>query len=663
MFRVLLVANRGEIACRIIRTARAMGLRVIAVHSEADADALHVHLADESHLLGPAPASESYLRVDAVLAAARASGADAIHPGYGFLAERADFAEACAAAGVRFVGPPPAALRALGDKREARALMRRAGVPVLPGDDGVDGDLAAAAAAIGFPVLVKAAAGGGGRGMRVVADPGDLPAALESCEREAAAAFGDGRLLVERFVERARHVEVQVVADAHGGAVHLFERDCSVQRRLQKVIEEAPAPAVDDDMSRAMTDVALVAARAAGYVGAGTVEMLLEPDGAFWFMEMNARLQVEHPVTEAITGLDLVEWQLRVAAGEPLPRRQEDIRRSGHAVEARLYAEDPARDLLPAAGRLRALRLPAGFPGVRVDTGIRAGDEVTLHYDPLLAKVIAHGADRAEAVRRLAAALSACELAGVATNLPLLRAVLARPEVARGPVDTGFLARHAAELLPPAGPAPERAVALAALALLLAAEPEAAGRPGGWRDPRSPWASRLGWRLGGGGEQPVRLRDGPRELELRVRYPAGGLEILLPSGPVRASGRLDGERLEADLDGVRLRTTVSVDRDEVLVVLDGRAHRLTLVDPAAGELEGAAAGGLSAPMPGQVRDVRVAPGDRVRRGAPLVILEAMKMELTVAAPVDGRVTEVRCRPGERVDEGAELLALEPEGKE
>jgi 3-methylcrotonyl-CoA carboxylase alpha subunit len=654
VIRTLLVANRGEIACRVIRTARRLGIRAVAVYSEADRAALHVRVADEAVLIGPAPARESYLRVEAVIEAALASGADAIHPGYGFLAESPELAVACERAGVTWVGPPAEAIRAMGDKAAARELMRAAGVPVVPGAPLGDGvDPLALARELGFPLLVKATAGGGGKGMREVADESGLEAAIAAAGREAGSAFGDGRLLLERLLVRPRHVEVQLLADAGGDVRALGDRDCSLQRRHQKVVEEAPAPDLDPAVRRRLCDAAVAAGRAVGYVGAGTVEFLVAGDDVH-FLEMNTRLQVEHPVTEEVLGLDLVELQLRVAEGSPLPWPPGgEPAPTGHAVEARLYAEDPARGFLPATGRLAHLRLPEG-DGVRIDAGVETGDAVTVHYDPLLAKIVARGADRAEALRRLASALGEAQVAGVTTNLALLRAVIPHPALVSGPLDTGLLERLAPGLLPPPGPAPDAAVALAILALLLR-DAEAGAGP-------SPWSRADGWRLIGEGRGRVTLRDaaGEREVEV-VHRRGGGHRIVLGDRTVEAVGRLAaGGEVTAELDGRRVRAAVVRDGDVLSVLGEDLIERLEVVDPSARAEHAAAAGGLRAPMPGRVRSVLVGAGEHVRLGAPLVVLEAMKMEVTVSAPADGLVREVRCAEGDQVEEGAELLELEAE---
>jgi 3-methylcrotonyl-CoA carboxylase alpha subunit len=664
LFSKILIANRGEIAVRVIRTARRLGIGSVAVYSEADAGALHVALADEAYPVGPAPARESYLRIDRILEAARRSGAQAIHPGYGFLSENAEFAEACAAAGIVFIGPPPGAIRAMGSKSAAKALMEKAGVPLVPGYHGERQQpdfLAGEADALGYPVLVKASAGGGGKGMRVVARPEEFAAALEGARREAAASFGDDRVLIEKYLERPRHIEMQVFADAHGNCVHLFERDCSPQRRHQKVIEEAPAPGFDEARRRAMGEAAVAAARAVSYVGAGTVEFIAEGD-RFYFMEMNTRLQVEHPVTEMITGQDLVEWQLRVAAGERLPLAQEQLAIDGHAFEARIYAEDPARDFLPQTGRLRRLRPPpADGRHVRIDSGVREGDAITIHYDPMIAKLIVWDRDRGEALRRLVGALLQYEIAGLSTNVGFLARLAAHPEFAAGAVDTGFIARHRDALLPDGGAASMRVVAASVLALLLDQEAEAKRRAAASADPWSPWHRTDGWRLNGETSQSVRLVEGETAHEVSIRYRGGAVEIELAGTRLaaRAERLLDGAVL-MDLDGVRTRAAVVRHGPEFTVLTDGAAHRLVYVDPHASHVEEEAGGGrLTAPMPGRVVRVLVEPGATVRRGAALMVLEAMKMEHTIAAPTAGTVEAVNFAAGDLVEEGAELLVIAP----
>ncbi|MDJ0944498.1 MAG: acetyl/propionyl/methylcrotonyl-CoA carboxylase subunit alpha [Kiloniellales bacterium] len=662
MFASLLIANRGEIACRIIRTARRMGLRTVAVYSEADRGAQHVALADEGRRLGPAPAAESYLRAEAIIEAAVASGAEAIHPGYGFLSENADFAEACEAAGLAFVGPPASAIRAMGSKSEAKTIMEKAGVPLVPGYHGADQDpqvLAKAAAEIGFPVLIKASAGGGGKGMRVVEKADDFEAALAAAQREAAAAFGDDRVLIEKYLTRPRHIEVQVFADSRGEGVHLFERDCSLQRRHQKVIEEAPAPGISEAFREALTGAAVTAAQAIGYRGAGTVEFIVEGE-AFYFMEMNTRLQVEHPVTECITGQDLVEWQLRVAAGEPLPLAQDEISCKGHAFEARLYAEDPQRDFLPATGRLSHLRLPADDGHLRVDTGVAEGDEVSVHYDPMIAKVIAWDEDRAAALRRLRGALARTQVVGLTTNLAFLAALAGHPAFAAEELDTGFIPRHRDSLLPEAGPLPDAVVALACLAELERRRSAAETAARRSADPHSPWFRSDGWRLNVETHNEVTFLDGDVRIPVTVHYRAGGFVLDLPGGSMAARANLDSEgRLRADLGDRQVTATVVRRASAFTVFLDGRAYALALDDPwAPGAEEESLGGRLTAPMPGKITQLLVASGAEVKRGAPILILEAMKMEHTIAAPADGRIEALHYAVGDLVEEGAELLAFE-----
>ena len=657
MFRALLVANRGEIAVRIFRTARRIGIRCIAVHSDADADALHVAMADEAVRLGPAPAAESYLRIDEILAAAKATGAEAIHPGYGFLAENPAFAEACVEAGLVFVGPPAAAMRALGGKAAAKALMQAAGVPLVPGYHGACQDealLAAEAARLGFPVLIKASAGGGGRGIRVVESAEAFPDRLAAARREAEAAFGDGRVLIEKYLERPRHIEVQVLADAHGTVLALATRDCSIQRRHQKVVEEAPAPGLAEAMSRALADAAVAAARAAGYVNAGTVEFIVEGD-RFFFMEMNTRLQVEHPVTEAITGLDLVEWQLRIAAGERLPFASCPPL-AGHAIEVRLCAEEPREAWRPTTGRLARLVLPAG-EGIRVDSGVRAGDAVTPYYDSLIAKIIAHGASRDEAIARLGAALKETVVEGVATNLDALRAIVAHPGFAAGAPTTGFLAAHGEAILARPPPAPERAV-LAAAACLLGAEAAAAG-PGG----ADPWNRRDGWRLFGAARRTLRLCESGRAIALAVEYSAAGWRIAHAGVWHAVSARpLDGEGAWQVRVGDRaFRAFAFSGPDGVTLTLPGEGRWRFAVEDALSPGLGEHAGDdtVASPVPGRVAAVFCSVGDTVARGQVLLIVEAMKTELRIAAPVAGAVVRVACAEGDQVQEGAELVTLAP----
>ncbi len=665
MFSKILIANRGEIACRVIRTARRMGIATVAVYSEADADALHVAMADEARLIGPPPPRDSYLNIDAVIAAARGSFAEAVHPGYGFLSENAEFAEACAAAGIVFIGPPPPAIRAMGSKAAAKALMQAHGVPVVPGYHGADQDdarLAVEAERIGFPVIVKASAGGGGRGMRVVANAGEFARALEGARREAKGAFGDDTVLVERYLERPRHIEVQVFGDSHGNIVHLFERDCSIQRRHQKIVEEAPAPGLTAERRLYIGEAAVAAARAVCYVGAGTVEFIAQADGErFFFMEMNTRLQVEHPVTEAVTGLDLVEWQFRVAAGEILPLRQDQIATSGHAIEVRLYAENPARGFLPATGTLRRLHLPHG-DAVRVDTGVRQGDTVTPFYDPMIAKIIVSGEDRGAARARLVRALADAAVLGVATNLGFLARVVADPEFAVGAVDTGFIERRRETLLKSPHPAPPLALAAASLHRLLSCEVTAGVGP----HPVDPWSRPDGWRLNlAPASRDLLFRCGETEHALTATAIGPGHWRLGIAGrlhEVRGERGMDG-RLAVVLDGFRCAVRVLHHRGAAAVFFNGESWVFEAIDPLAPPPGAdAATGRLTAPMPGRVVQVLVSAGDAVRQGQPMMVVEAMKMEHTIAAPRDGTVAAVHFAPGDLVEEGAELIALANDGK-
>jgi 3-methylcrotonyl-CoA carboxylase alpha subunit len=657
LFSKILIANRGEIACRVIRTARRMGIATVAVYSEADAGALHVMMADEAVPIGPAPARQSYLDGAAILKAAQDSGAQAIHPGYGFLSENAAFAEACAAAGIMFIGPPVAAMRAMGSKAAAKALMQQHGVPVVPGYHGDDQDprrLLAEAEKIGFPVLIKASGGGGGRGMRIVAAAGEFARALDGAKREAAGAFGDDRVLIEKFLTAPRHIEVQVFGDSHGTIVHLHERDCSIQRRYQKIVEEAPAPGLDKKLRAALGEAAVTAARACGYVGAGTVEFIVEHD-RFYFMEMNTRLQVEHPVTEAVTNTDLVEWQLRVAAGEKLPLRQSQIALDGHAIEVRLYAENPERGFLPATGILHRLRLPPPDMA-RVETGVRAGDTVTPYYDPMIAKIIAWGSDREAARVRLGRALAETGLLGVATNLGFLARVVADPDFAAAKLDTGFIERRRETLLAPPRPASAHVVAAAALLCL------ARGADDGGADRFSPWGRGDGWRL----NQPaaprtLSFRAGEATVEVAARPAVGGWRLQTggESCVAAASFAADGMAV-LTIDGRMRRALVLDHTGTVAVFIDGESWRFERADPLAPP-EGAEihAGQLSAPMPGRVVQLFVAAGDAVRQGQPLIVIEAMKMEHTIAAPREGTIEAVRFAVGDLVEEGAELIALAP----
>ena len=661
MFTKILIANRGEIACRVVRTARRLGIRTVAVYSDADAHAVHVAACDEAYRLGPPPPRESYLDGRHILEVARATGAQAIHPGYGFLSENEGFARACAEAGVVFIGPPPAAIAAMGSKSAAKAIMGKAGVPLVPGYHGDDQDpalLAREAARIGFPVLIKATAGGGGKGMKIVRAAGEFDAALASARREAQAGFGDDRVLIERYLASPRHIEIQVFGDTHGAAVSLFERDCSVQRRHQKVLEEAPAPGMTPLRRRAMGEAAVAAAKAIGYVGAGTVEFIAEQDGTFYFMEMNTRLQVEHPVTEMITGIDIVQQQIRIAAGERLPFKQREIVFKGHAIEARLYAEDPERGFLPSIGRIAHWRMPEPSARVRIDTGVAAGDEVSPYYDPMLAKLVVWGEDRERACATLLAALADCEVAGVATNIAFLERVVAHEAFATGALDTGLIEKHHAALFPPAGRPPALALIAAAVDELAHARGDAGPRHDA--DPHSPWGATDAWWPNSVHHAVVlAFADGEERVEVRLSGPFDALSVDI-------HGRRTGARAERTGDGWMLdtgtqRITARVVRagEDRLVFARGLRRRLRYLDPLAhaGE-EAERAGHLAAPMSGTVVAVPVAVGDRVERGAALVVLEAMKMEHTIVAPAAGIVSAVNFAVGDRVPEGADLVDLE-----
>jgi len=664
MFDKILIANRGEIACRVIRSARNLGIRTVAVYSDADAGALHVALADEAYRIGPAPARESYLRPELILEAARRSGCQAVHPGYGFLSENAQFAEECERAGIVFIGPPVAAIRAMGSKSAAKRIMEQAQVPLVPGYHGEDQDpvlLREQASGIGYPVLIKATAGGGGKGMRVVWEAAGFDDALAGARREASSSFGDDRVLLEKYLTRPRHVEIQVFADSLGGAVHLFERDCSIQRRHQKVLEEAPAPGMDPALRKRMGCAALSAARAIGYVGAGTVEFLLDSDGCFYFMEMNTRLQVEHPVTEMITGQDLVEWQLRVAAGEALPCTQDELSIGGHAIEARIYAEDPSRDFLPSTGNLTHLRTPRENAHVRIDTGVRQGDSVSIHYDPMIAKLIVWDATRAGALRRLRSALAEYQVVGVSTNVEFLAALAAHPAFAAGDLDTGFIERHRGVLFPETCAASDQVLALASLYLLLRRGDEAEQAALASRDRWAPWHLTTGWQMNGDNHHDLTFRDSGATVQVTAHYRPGGYLLDLPGGELQVRGRLNEEGdLLADLGGARMSATVVRHGDDLTIVTRGCNHRLTLHDPLAHAGEQEVEGGrLTAPMPGKIVALLVREGSEVKQGAPLVIMEAMKMEHTITAPRDGVVAAIHFAIGVVVHEGAELLAFAP----
>jgi 3-methylcrotonyl-CoA carboxylase alpha subunit len=662
VFRKILIANRGEIACRVMRTARRLGIRTVGVYSDADRDALHVRLADEARRIGPPAPRESYLDVEAIIDAAREAGAEAIHPGYGFLSENQRFARACAAAGITFIGPAPEAIAAMGDKSAAKTLMEKAGVPLVPGYHGGKQEatfLAKEAERIGLPVLIKASAGGGGKGMRIVRRSADFAEALASCHREAKSSFGDDRVLIERYLERPRHIEVQVFGDTLGEVVYLFERDCSVQRRHQKVLEEAPAPGMTEKRRREVGEAAVAAAKAIGYTSAGTVEFIAEQDGRFYFMEMNTRLQVEHPVTEMITGLDLVEWQLRVAAGEPLPLKQGELAMRGHAIEARIYAEDPQRDFLPSSGRLVHLAFPAQSAALRIDTGVEAGASITPHYDPMIAKLIVWGEDRSAALARLGAALAGCEIAGVTTNVEFLARLAASAAFASGDLDTGLIERCREELFAPKAPAPDEALAAAALAELMLEQDSARALARAAGEPHSPWHEVDGWRLNEESHHDFEFCEGESTYPVTVRFLAEGQRITIGACEYALAGeRMADGMLLVRLDGRAFKARALCDAGDWHVFTPSGYRRLALRDELQGLDVDAGGGSLAAPMPGKIIAVMVRPGDQVEKGTALVILEAMKMEHTIAAPAHGVVKEVHYAAGEQVLEGAELIAFE-----
>ncbi|KAF1704985.1 acetyl/propionyl/methylcrotonyl-CoA carboxylase subunit alpha [Pseudoxanthomonas kaohsiungensis] len=665
MFEKILIANRGEIACRVIRTCRRLGIASVAVYSEADAAALHVRLADEAYCIGgPAPA-DSYLRGDAVIQAALDSGAQAIHPGYGFLSENAAFAEAVAAAGLVFIGPGAGSMRRMGSKAGAKQLMAQAGVPVVPGYNGEDQALATLsreAARTGFPLMVKAAHGGGGKGMRVVHRLEDFVPALESCQREALGAFGRDRVLLERYVSSPRHIEIQVFGDTHGNVIHLNERECSAQRRYQKVLEESPSPFLTPQLRQAMGEAAVLAARAIDYVNAGTVEFIVDPDGAFYFMEINTRLQVEHPVTEMVTGLDLVEWQLRVAAGEPLPLAQAQVPQQGHAIEVRLYAEDPESGFLPASGTLRALQLPPPSAHVRIDAGVEAGDTVTVFYDPMIAKLIVHDADRAHALARLRGALAQCHVAGTKTNLGFLEALARHPAVVEARIDTGYLDRHLDEFTKPGEPPARSLLAAAATAFLLRQQAEERRRAAA-AEPHSPWARADGWRLHGRAPRRLRLQAGGQVHALLATGQDGDWTLEVDGSRFAISGaRLADGVMDLRIDGQGRRVPAFFDGDTV-ELHDGRrrlpVHWLPAERGEGGD-ESSGDGRVLAPMPGRVVLVKATAGQAVAAGAELLVMEAMKMELTVRAPREGIVAELRAVAGDFVEADTVLARVAAE---
>ncbi len=662
-FKKILIANRGEIACRVIRTARKMGIQTVAVYSDADRNALHVSMADEAIHIGGAPSRDSYLVFERVIEAAKQTGAEAIHPGYGFLSENAAFCQACEANDIVFIGPPVGAIEAMGSKSAAKQIMEKAGVPLVPGYHGEDQSrdiIKQAADDMGYPVLLKAAAGGGGKGMRQVWSESEFDEALAAAKREAMNSFGDDHMLVEKYLTQPRHVEIQVFCDQQGNGVFLFERDCSVQRRHQKVIEEAPAPGMTEALRNAMGDAALRAAQAIDYVGAGTVEFLLDVDGSFYFMEMNTRLQVEHPVTELITGQDLVEWQLRVAAGEPLPLAQEELQIRGHAFEARIYAEDPANDFLPVTGTLSFLQAPDASEHVRVDTGVRQGDEVSVYYDPMIAKLIVWDENRDKALQRLTTALRQYRISGMTTNLEFLYNLSSCAPFREAQLDTGFIEKHHSVIFHDSAQMIERELPLAALYLVLQQAQQARQQAQNSNDPTSPWHATSAWRLNEPHVHRFSLRFHEQEYGVAVEQEtlpqATRYRIQVGEQTISAEGAIDGTSLRANLDGYQLRAEVAEHDGHYSLYTQDSALTFSLVTPDLGELDSdSGGGGLTAPMNGTMVTLLAEVGQSVSKGDALLVMEAMKMEHTIRAPADGLVEEFYFQPGELVDGGAELV--------
>lgn len=657
MFNKILIANRGEIACRIIQTAHRMGIRCVAVYSEADANARHVAMADEAFYIGPAPSSESYLRADKIIEIAKESGAQAIHPGYGFLSENTDFAEACEANDIVFIGPPSSAIAAMGSKSAAKAIMEDAGVPLVPGYHGKDQSpdlLRAEAEKCGFPLLLKAVAGGGGKGMRVVENMAEFDDALAAAQREAKNAFGNPDMLIERYLTQPRHVEIQVFCDQSGNGIYLAERDCSVQRRHQKVLEEAPAPGLSEDTRKAMGEAAVRAAQAINYVGAGTVEFLYDVDGSFFFMEMNTRLQVEHPVTEMVTGQDLVEWQLKVAWGEPLPLTQDQVKTRGHAIEARIYAEDPDQDFLPATGTLRYLSTPDESAHVRVDTGVTEGDEISIHYDPMIAKLIVWDETREQAVNRMVQALEHYRIAGLKTNIRFLHAAVDAQPFREAELTTNFIATHNDLLFPKSRLDLDKALVLAAGFILeqrKSAEPVTG-------DPWSPFGRKNSWRMNSEYAQPLTLQVGDDKHELKILERDDRYQVFVGGSVYHLNAKLNDDYLQAVINGHRLSVHGNLHNKELVLFYEGDTFKCTVYRETYGFEEMASEGSLAAPMNGSVVAIQAQVGDKVTAGQTLVIMEAMKMEHAIKAPADGVVSEIFYAEGDQVAEGAELIAID-----
>ncbi len=662
MFNKILIANRGEIAVRIARTARKLGITSVAVYSEADANAMHVDVCDEAYNIGAAPVSESYLRGDKILQVAEDCGAQAIHPGYGFLSENAEFARACEKVGIVFIGPPVSAIEAMGSKSEAKKIMQAASVPLVPGYHGDHQDdalLGEESERIGYPQLIKATAGGGGKGMRVVNRKVDFDAALASARREALSSFGDDKVLVERYLTAPRHVEMQVFADSHGNVVHLYERDCSIQRRHQKVLEEAPAPGMSEALREKMGEAAINCAKAISYVGAGTVEFLLDTDGSFYFMEMNTRLQVEHPVTEMITGLDLVHWQLQVASGNELPLRQSDIRLNGHAFEARIYAEAPDRDFMPATGRIRYLAEPSGDDSVRIDTGVRNGDDIGINYDPMIAKLIVHAEDRLTALNKVQTALRAYQILGVQTNIGFLSSLLEVDAFANEDFDTGFIEKHQERLFNREEGQSTIAVCVAAMAVLPAISNKNEYFP--CLDPWSPWQDRSGWRLNQPSRHRIKLIQDEVGHDIEITPLGDQWRISFDQNSFNVRARwLDETRFQIEINASLLSIPVLIKNDDILIWHNNREWCFRRHNPMqALDHEAASDNQFIAPMPGAIISVPVAQGDVVEAGDIVLIMEAMKMEHSMVAPVKATVVDVYCAKGDQVEEGDRLITLEP----
>ncbi len=663
MFNKILIANRGEIACRIIRSANKLGIKTVAVYSEADAVARHVSMADEAIAIGAAPASQSYLVIENIIQAALDTGAEAIHPGYGFLSENANFASACADNGIVFIGPLVNAIEAMGSKSRAKQIMENAGVPLVPGYHGDEQSsefLKDEAEKIGYPVLIKASAGGGGKGMRIVESSESFEEGLDAARREAMASFADDHVLIEKYLVKPRHIEIQVFCDKDGNAVYLFERDCSIQRRHQKVLEEAPAPGMLESRREEMGKAAIAAAIAIDYEGAGTVEFIVDADGTFYFMEMNTRLQVEHPVTELITGEDLVEWQFRVAFGEKLPKQQEDLEINGHALEARIYAEDPDRDFLPATGLLAHLRFPKDSQHVRIDTGVRQGDTVSMHYDPMIAKLIVWDHTREGCLRRMANALTETQVVGVTSNIDFLYSLVTHHAFQDAHLDTGFIERHHEQLFPGNIQVSENILCLAALYILLERSRQAAITAATTADTGSPWHSTHGWRANLDNSEEIQLEDRSNQHPVLVHHRGAGYELELADRKIIVDGSLDDSgEMTATIDGTRTHVTVVTRENEITLLHNGNSFQLNVIDSGEqGTEDDTTAGSLSSPMPGKVVQVLVSEGDSVSKGTALLILEAMKMEHTITAPIDGVVSGLHYHEGDMIDEGVELLVLD-----